>query len=256
MIKFFRKIRQRLLAENKFSTYLIYAVGEIILVVIGILIALQINNWNEQNKIKQEEDILLDGLIQNIEKDIKNLTRLKQQDSIFIDANKIVLSAFKNDSIRNNKPLLVQKSAQASFISSFTPTQIIFNQMQFSGKLNYILNDSIKNNIQSYYDNIANVMNSQESNLNFIYDLNFELIKYSDANSALQSILPDYAKMELEEIDNSFFYEPIQSDKVKEFANMTTAKQAVMLSIYFAHSNLLQEGIELRQSLIEYRNEK
>ena len=50
MIKFFRRIRQRLLTENKFSKYLIYAIGEIVLVVIGILIALQINNWNESRK--------------------------------------------------------------------------------------------------------------------------------------------------------------------------------------------------------------
>ena len=50
MIKFFRKIRQNLLSENKFSKYLIYAIGEIVLVVIGILIALQINNWNESRK--------------------------------------------------------------------------------------------------------------------------------------------------------------------------------------------------------------
>lgn len=50
MIKFFRKIRQRLLTENKFSNYLLYAVGEIVLVVFGILIALQINNWNERRK--------------------------------------------------------------------------------------------------------------------------------------------------------------------------------------------------------------
>jgi len=50
MIKFFRSIRQRLLSENKFSKYLIYAIGEIVLVVIGILIALRINNWNESKK--------------------------------------------------------------------------------------------------------------------------------------------------------------------------------------------------------------
>lgn len=50
MIQFFRQIRQRLLIQNRFSRYLIYAVGEIILVVIGILIALQINNWNESKK--------------------------------------------------------------------------------------------------------------------------------------------------------------------------------------------------------------
>jgi len=50
MINFFRKIRQRLLTENKFSKYLLYGIGEIILVVIGILIALSINNWNEDRK--------------------------------------------------------------------------------------------------------------------------------------------------------------------------------------------------------------
>jgi len=50
MIKFFRKIRQHLLSENKFSKYLLYAFGEIALVMIGILLALQVNNWNEGNK--------------------------------------------------------------------------------------------------------------------------------------------------------------------------------------------------------------
>ena len=56
MIKFFRKIRQRLLAENRFSKYLLYAIGEIMLVVIGILIALQVNNLNERNKLFKQED--------------------------------------------------------------------------------------------------------------------------------------------------------------------------------------------------------
>ena len=55
MIKFFRKIRQQLVSENKFSKYLIYAIGEIVLVVIGILIALSINNWNESRKAKNAE---------------------------------------------------------------------------------------------------------------------------------------------------------------------------------------------------------
>ena len=50
MIRFFRNIRQKLAAENKVMAYLRYAIGEIILVVIGILIALQINNWNERRK--------------------------------------------------------------------------------------------------------------------------------------------------------------------------------------------------------------
>ncbi|MFT7066002.1 MAG: hypothetical protein ACJAUO_001580, partial [Sediminicola sp.] len=62
MIKFFRKIRQKMLTENKFSKYLLYAIGEIILVVIGILIALSINNWNENRKESNLELEILSGL--------------------------------------------------------------------------------------------------------------------------------------------------------------------------------------------------
>ena len=62
MIKFFRKIRQKLLSDNNFSKYLIYAIGEIILVVIGILIALAINNMNQNRVIQEKEQTYLNGL--------------------------------------------------------------------------------------------------------------------------------------------------------------------------------------------------
>ncbi|MEH6746611.1 MAG: DUF6090 family protein [Maribacter arcticus] len=69
MIKFFRRIRQQLLTENKFSKYLLYAIGEIILVVIGILIALSINNWNENRKQKLNDIKFLSNLRYEIELD-------------------------------------------------------------------------------------------------------------------------------------------------------------------------------------------
>ena len=57
MIKFFRRIRQQLLTENNLAKYLLYAIGEIILVVIGILIALQINNWNTSKIESKNKEI-------------------------------------------------------------------------------------------------------------------------------------------------------------------------------------------------------
>ena len=66
MIKFFRKIRQRLLVKNKLSKYLLYAIGEITLVVIGILIAVQINNWNENRKEAIQEKVVLRNLLENL----------------------------------------------------------------------------------------------------------------------------------------------------------------------------------------------
>jgi len=59
MIKFFRNIRKTLLAEGKTTKYLKYAIGEIVLVVIGILIALQINNWNQGRQQRQKEKKIL-----------------------------------------------------------------------------------------------------------------------------------------------------------------------------------------------------
>ena len=69
MIKFFRKIRQNLLTENKFSKYLLYAIGEIVLVVIGILIALGINNWNENNKLEELKQVYYQQILKDLKKD-------------------------------------------------------------------------------------------------------------------------------------------------------------------------------------------
>ena len=77
MIKFFRKIRQNLLLENKTSKYFSYAIGEIVLVVIGILIALSINNWNEERKAAIQEEIVLKSLY-------NNLKLAKQQSQLLI----------------------------------------------------------------------------------------------------------------------------------------------------------------------------
>ncbi len=73
MIKFFRKIRQKLVSENKFSKYLLYAVGEIVLVVIGILIALQINNKNQERINRDYELTMLREIRDALEKDISNM---------------------------------------------------------------------------------------------------------------------------------------------------------------------------------------
>ncbi len=73
MIKFFRKIRQDLLSEGKTGKYLKYAIGEIVLVVIGILIALSINNWNENQKLDNIKQTYYHQLEKDLDSEIKNL---------------------------------------------------------------------------------------------------------------------------------------------------------------------------------------
>ncbi len=92
MIKFYRKIRQRLLSENKVSKYLLYAIGEIILVVIGILIALYINNNNE----KQANEERIKSTLRQIQGDLLNDIQEIIPVSNFYDKKLILSEQFLN----------------------------------------------------------------------------------------------------------------------------------------------------------------
>ena len=92
MIPIFRKIRRKLAEDNKPIKYLRYAIGEILLVVIGILIALQINNWNEKQKEKRLFKAYASSLISDLQKDIKNIELIKNQMKQYI---------FRIDSLAN-----------------------------------------------------------------------------------------------------------------------------------------------------------
>lgn len=93
MIKFFRKIRKNLLTENKMSKYFFYAIGEIVLVVIGILIALQINNWNADQKTATEEISILNNLLESLyyakeQSDIEILKEVQMKDALLMALGK------------------------------------------------------------------------------------------------------------------------------------------------------------------------
>lgn len=96
MIKFFRRIRQKKLSENKTSKYFKYAIGEILLVVIGILIALQINDWNAQNKKENLKKEYVNSLIIDLVKDTLQIYPRLQRNKIRTDSLRIYGSNIEN----------------------------------------------------------------------------------------------------------------------------------------------------------------
>lgn len=158
MIKFFRKIRQQLLSENKFSKYLLYAIGEIFLVVIGILIALQINNWNQNLSERQVEKRLLLELYNNLEYNEQRLKSDIKEEFKSINSVKQVLKILENQ-------LSYQDSMDYHFgRSQYSPDIVLsstaFKSIQSKG-FDVIAADSLRNAIITLFENDYGFLLSQ-----------------------------------------------------------------------------------------------
>ena len=123
MIKFFRHIRKSLLNEGKTSKYFKYAIGEIILVVIGILIALQINNWNENKKVKEKERQVLTEIISDLEFTLQDLDRVvnSRTNNLKRTINSIntIIDVLENDKIYHDSLALHFRAVNAYDIINF-----------------------------------------------------------------------------------------------------------------------------------------
>lgn len=156
MIKFFRRIRQRLLSENKFSKYLLYAVGEIVLVVIGILIALNINNWNERRNNVKEELVILNNLKEDLKADIqgynKSIDWLKSRQAN-VDS---VVRFLENPNLTIDDAKLTYWLITSGYILDYTPVYPTYTEITGSGKLSLIESEEIKRELANYKSNFDN----------------------------------------------------------------------------------------------------
>ena len=169
MIKFFRKIRQKLITENKFSKYLLYAIGEIILVVIGILIALQINNWNEKEKNRNEELKILQEMHNNLVSDLEDcIWNVEKQNKLKI-SNLKVLRHLENqspldDSLKIHYGNLVYSTTQRRNMAAYDHLK--------SRGIDLISNDSLRTHITKVYSERYYYIEKMELELDNSYQLN------------------------------------------------------------------------------------
>ncbi len=96
MLKFFRRIRQQLIDEGRLTSYIFYAIGEILLVMIGILLALQVNNWNNQRSDRQLEKSILMEMRENLKVTLRDIRYNLNFDSTNKAATEIVLYQLEN----------------------------------------------------------------------------------------------------------------------------------------------------------------
>lgn len=144
MLKFFRNIRQKLLSENKVRKYLVYAVGEIILVVIGIFIAIQLNDWNQQRMEQKALAVTLQNLQEEFGRTQELLHLIASDYQSSLDANRALLQLFKQNpediSARKVDTLLGKATSQAPFY----PPQPVLDEMMTSGTIKSLSSETLK----------------------------------------------------------------------------------------------------------------
>ncbi|TVZ56074.1 hypothetical protein OD91_1353 [Lutibacter sp. Hel_I_33_5] len=145
MIKFFRKIRQKLLTENKFSKYLIYAIGEIILVVIGILIALQINNWNEHRKTAKELQSYYQQILIEINQEKQYIDRELYRLNKSIATYEAYTEYIKNSELKPNE--IIQELGKIELTFSYlTFSNETITSLETTGEIK-LIPESIRNKL-------------------------------------------------------------------------------------------------------------
>jgi hypothetical protein len=190
MIKFFRKIRQNLLSEGNTKKYFKYALGEIILVVIGILIALQLNDWNDSRKQQKLENEYYCRLLEDIKLDkeqIGNLLKLAE--------NRLKAS---NQSVR----LLLQEDvekivvgtqislATKAIYSDFEPNNSAYEDLKSGANLNIISDKSIISALNRYFNKVEELKSIIMVNGKHAVDISFSHNDYF-ANGSIQASIKD-----------------------------------------------------------------
>ena len=165
MIRFFRRIRYYLLDKKKLNKYVFYAIGEILLVVIGILIAVGIGEWRINDKKQKELIGYYHGLSYDLNQDktkLDSLISVYENSIIGIveEIDKMQLNSYNEDSLYSNVP------AWMVYTIAFSPNKTTFTEIVSSGKLQLLKNKELKSQILNLYGNLYPELQFRQNTVN------------------------------------------------------------------------------------------
>lgn len=245
MIKFFRNIRKKLVVEGNTSKYLKYAIGEIVLVVIGILIALQINNWNENRLENFEEDKLLENLKIDFEQTISEFNEMNSNRQIILSANYELTQLNPNDEVLDTKKidaLLGYTFIVPTFNGKSGSLMVLLN----SGKINIIKNEALKKLLFSWPSEVEDMTEGEIDSKKLTNESYLPIVrKYANVSEIIRTIklLPIKTKIRNKGITSNY----------KELLSDTEFKNLLYQLELFALDNIqeTEKLIKISRSIIE-----
>jgi hypothetical protein len=170
MIKFFRKIRQKMLIENKFSKYLLYAIGEIILVVFGILIAIQINTWNQNTLDSKEEKQLLEAIQIKMEYNrFQSETGYNRYNAVLNASTQLIkISTNQITSLSQEEVDYYLHILSKRFLVGNSNKTSIYDEMIGSGQLNLLESKELRSELTSLKANLELLASYEDLQTSFV----------------------------------------------------------------------------------------
>ena len=242
MIKFFRRIRQQLLSENKTGKYMKYAIGEIILVVIGILIALQINNWNENRKENNIENKILVEISKGLKQDLIDIKTNMSAHRAGLKACEYYYDIFTNKQVQTDSINYYYSYLTRGYIS--IQNRSGYESLKSRG-LELIKHDSLRNDIINLYEQdypFIMKLEEQDPEGNF-YDNYFKEI---NNHISPNLIFNNYGEME--SIELPLNVSETEQKKILSYLWKIKNDRTFILSIYFqVLENLLQLQLKIER---------
>ncbi len=232
MIKFFRRIRYDLMEKNKTGKYLKYAIGEIVLVVIGILIALSINSWNQNRLDQLDKKEILSKLHLEFQVNKKILQDYKLTNEKSMNSNIALLSL-----IGETREALSKQNLDSLFYETYQGYELAFTENAIKnivqgGLLNLFKDEEMTsllnqwNSLSAIRENRLNKLDSWNNGYSIPYLMPYISFKEMDANANFRwtgksKVKPDYyplfQKIEFENlIENSLWYQQNLNDRLEE----------------------------------------
>ena len=243
MIKFFRHIRQSLIMKNQTGRYFKYAIGEIILVVIGILIALQINNWNENQKnIAKEQQILL-SLREEFRQNIKEL---KFDHQINLSSINALVTLLNFDETADFETKTIDSlMGQAFDFATFDARLGVINDISSSGNLELIRDSKLRYKLNQW----TGELNDYEEDIIVRRDY-----WISNAPSMVNKLLPlrnTDATMDREDYARGILIKPIQVPKSNYITFLTSLEIDGFLFDYYMNQSFVTINEEAIMKFLE-----
>jgi len=217
MIKFFRRIRQSLIMENKTSKYLKYAIGEIVLVVIGILIALQINNWNENQKEIRLEKTIKTGIIKELKKNLQSIDNVIAFHKKKQQAYQSLPSDFEKTYVNNREILDSLVMIVINLNDTFFPADGVFQSSIADNQLSQFSDAKFFQNAIILYKSTYTKIKDNSNMLDNRYD--YMVRKYAGLKRTGQ--LTSIPNLDLNELANDLNYYILQSEYYVKVLEMT-----------------------------------